>query len=191
MTSPTIKARNERIVALWRERRSVKQIAQAEQVSVACVQGVIWQARQLLGSEVIPCRGRSHHDKAFWLEVARLWREGKNGAQIGEVLGYTALQGAVLVGQARYHLGVEQVPKNGAARTGERAYAKRVECQLVKSTKPYTMADVERHYVRRVGPEFIFRDEQGNEEIWVEDPKGLVWHSRRLVFKVKLGAIAQ
>ncbi len=188
------------IVSLWQTGKSPKEIGALIGVSGPQVSSFICTGRTIFGESVFPTYlrnklptnkkdgkpRRSRKPAAFWRQIARMWRRGKTGPEIALAMeGSTSLtRGNSLVDQARRHLGAKAVPS--------RLGGLKVEIQ---PKTPITMKEFGRHYLRKVGDEWIFRNESGTEEVWVEtlEPTGLLYRSRgnrpprRLAFKNNLG----
>jgi len=205
--SLSITERNATLLAMVRERKSGKEIAAALNLSPSYVNCLVSSARMWLGAEAVPYhylsspdsastgerapRGRKRlHDDDYWREVARLWREGKTGSEVAAVMGVPALSGNALVQQARRYLGLKLVPKIGPQRQTDRWEIMRKARETARAKNPLTIGDLGRYYVRRIGPEYILRNAEGQEEVWTIDPTGFKWSTVKLRFKEMLGPLA-
>ncbi len=178
----------ERIAQLWREGNTCKQIAIALDITVERANQRVCNARRLLGIKQVPFRSsipRVPFSTARWEPIAALWRDGKSSGEIATILKvHPSINSANLVITARRYLGIEAVPL-------------RPRKAILPPHAPITMTEMGRHYLRRVGEEFIFRTESGTEEVWTktQDPSGMVWPRRgygrnspvRLAFKNVMG----
>lgn len=188
------------IIKAWKEGLTGVQIATRFNVPTAQIAPYIASLRKRLGTDAIPRRNQCHGmsplprvlksgprinvPRERWLEIAQLWRDGLRGEKLGAALGVMSGQATVLVQRARWHLGKELVPNVARGRYPKRA---------AQPAGPITMTDAGRHYLRRVGPEYVFRTEDGREEVWVEGEHGLLHRyrvgriSRSLLFKTVMG----
>ncbi len=195
LTEPPL-SYTERFIGLWNEGKNAKEIATILTIPLTRVQQRIFMLRRQYGVERVPYRVRTPKPKALpfpckpklstaqWEPVAALWRDGKNSAEIAGILKTPAwVNAANLVQTARRHLGVEAVPL-------------RPRKAMMPAHAPITMAELGRYYLRRVGEEFIFRTDEGKEEVWTRtaDPSGMIWRRGgrnptpiRLVFKNVMG----
>jgi hypothetical protein len=123
-----------------------------------------------------PRKPRSEGSRFDLARVAQMWNDGVSGDDIDGIFGSTGL-----VARARKKFGVEAVPF--------RVREKRPE----EKSALITSADLGRHYVRALGNgEHVIRDENFIEELWREDPQGIVFGRRvkgsRLTFVIVMGA---
>lgn len=102
--------------------------------------------------------------------VARLWAEGKTNEDIDQITGRRQS-----VTRARKALGVERMPSHAVKK-------------LARPIGPLTMAELDRHFVLKIGDEYIFRDSHTREEIWKRDETGAVGpYGRRYRFHCVMG----
>ncbi len=136
-------------------------IGQELRIHWATARTYILMARKILGEAKVPhgLYGKTKTAPDHQL-VAKLWREGTPSQDIDQRVGKTNS-----VSIARSALGTDAVPLRPAHPKGS-GFQK-------KKTEAVTMIELERHLVRSLGRgEYIFRNAEMREELWVKDEEG-------------------